>query len=62
LSGTGSDYVHTNSKQWSDDYWASIRMIEAKVQIGILYAMAIKNQNNAKGDEFSPSYNDLMVT
>ena len=62
LSGSGSKYVRPNNKQWRNDYWASIGRNEAKVQIGMLYAFAIKNQNNAQGDEFSPSYDDVMVT
>ena len=62
LSGSGSKYVRPNNKQWRNDYWASIGRNEAKVQIGMLYAIAIKNQNNAQGNEFSPSYDDVMVT
>ena len=62
LSGLGSDYVRISDKQWKNDYWASIGRSEAKVQIGMLYTTAIRNQNKAHGDEFSPTYDDMEVT
>ena len=61
-SGSGTKYVRPNKKHKEDSHWASIRLIEAKMQIGKLYANAIQNQNNAHGNEFSPTYDDMMQT
>ncbi|WAC08069.1 MAG: hypothetical protein OS130_02420 [Thermodesulfobacteriota bacterium] len=62
LSGSGEKYIKRDKKWWNNNYWASLSMDEAKGQIERLYSMAIKNQNNAQGDEFSSSFNDVMVT
>ena len=62
-SGSGSKYFRPSKKQSEDaHYWASIRMSEAKAQIDGLYTIAINNQDNAHGDEFSASYDDVMVS
>lgn len=61
-SGSGSKYFRPSKKQREDAHWASIRMSEAKAQIGGLYTIAINNQGNVHGDEFSASYDDVMVT
>lgn len=60
-SGLGTKYLHPSNKQMKNAYWESIRIIEAKQQIGLLWANAIKNQSNAQGNEFSPSYDDVDV-
>jgi hypothetical protein len=61
-SGSGSQYLHFSNKQREDSYWASIRLSEAKTELGALYSIAIKNQGIAHGDEFSPTYDDVVVT
>jgi hypothetical protein len=61
-SGSGSKYLRPSKKQREDAHWASIRMREAQAQIEQLYTIAIKNQSNAHGDEFSLTYDDLKVT
>ena len=62
FSGSGTKYFQPSKKQLEDAHWASIRMREAKTEIGRLYTIAIRNQSNAHGDEFSPTYDDTMVT
>jgi hypothetical protein len=61
FSGSGSKYLRTSNKQKEDSYWASIRMSEAKTQIGHLYTIALANQSNDHGNEFSSTYDDVMI-
>ncbi len=61
-SGSGSKYIRHSNKQGKDSHWASIRVIEAKAEIGLLYYSAIKNQSIAHGNEFSSNYDDVVVT
>jgi hypothetical protein len=61
-SGSGSQYLRLTNKQREDSHWASIRVSEAKAEIAILYFSAIKNQRIAHGNEFSTTYDDVVVT
>jgi hypothetical protein len=61
-SGSGSQYLRLSNKHWEDSHWASIRVSEAKAEIAILYSSAIKNQHIANGNEFSTTYDDVVVT
>lgn len=61
-SGSGTKYLRLSNKHKEDSYWASIRLKEAKAQIDLLYAVAIKNQDSAQGHEFSPMCDDVTIT
>jgi hypothetical protein len=61
-SGSGNKYFYPDNKQKENAYWESIRVREAKAKIAVLWSNAIKNQSNAQGDDFSSSYDDVMIT
>ena len=62
LSGSGTKHLRLSVKHNENSYWASISVTEAKTEIDLLYADAIKNQDSVRGNELSPTYDDVIIT
>jgi hypothetical protein len=61
LSGA-HDYVCYSSKYEQESYFASISMTEAKAEIDLLWADAVRNQDRAHGQEFSSTCDEVGIT
>lgn len=61
LSGA-RDYVCYSCKHKQESYWAYISVTEAKEEIDLLWADAVRNQDRAHGQEFSPTCHEVRIT
>ena len=60
-SGSGKKYLHPTKEQENNDHWANLTVKQAKCEVTKLYDAAAKRQTEAKGTDFSSSYDELIV-
>lgn len=61
-SGSGTKYLQIPELQKTNEHWASLTIKEIRAEVDVLYAAAVKARDSAQGEEFSPAYDDRVVT